>query len=92
MEGGVHMLDRNGLPEDKSFMELDLPEFLQESIDLMKKYLNKEDPTLTYDFVYPNLYADINDAEICNIISTEQAWYLREKYLGLKYDEIYGGV
>lgn len=30
------MLDGNGLPEDKSFMELDLPEFLQESVELMK--------------------------------------------------------
>lgn len=31
------MSDINGLPEDKSFMELDLPEFLQESVNLMKK-------------------------------------------------------
>ncbi len=52
------MLDRNGLPEDKSFMELDLPEFLQESVDLMKKYLNKEDPTLTYD-LYIQIYMQI---------------------------------
>lgn len=71
-------------------MKFDLPEFLQESINLFDKYLNKEDKTLTYDYVYPNLYADLNDAEINGLISEEQAWYFREKYLGLCWKDIKG--
>ena len=85
--------DKNGLPKDKSYLECGLPEFLQESIQAMIEAWNKIDSGekyLHWDIDYCNLQTDINIAEVDQIISTEQAWYLREKYLRIeregKYD------
>ena len=76
--------DEKGLPKDRSYLECGLPEFLQESIQAMvkawQKVDNGEDYTL-WDCDYCNLQSDINSAEVNQIISPEQAWYLREKYL-----------
>lgn len=80
----------NGLPKDKSYLECGLPEFLQESIAAMKLAWDKVDndiPYLRIDCDYCNLQSDINSAEVNQIISIEQAWYLREKYLRIERDE-----
>ena len=79
--------DDTGLPNDKSYLECGLPSFLNESIHAIvvaqKKIDNGED-YFRWDCDYCNLQSDINSAEVNQIISAEQAWYLREKYLGLE--------
>lgn len=67
-------------PEDKSYLECGLPKWLEESI---QTYIAGEDSSL-WDCLYCELQSDINVAETENLITTEQAWYLREKYLGLE--------
>lgn len=77
----------NGLPKDKSYLECGLPEFLQESLGAMKEAwekLDKGEEYLRWDCDYCNLQSDINNAEVNQMISADQAWYLREKYLRLE--------
>ncbi len=77
-------LDEKGLPLDKTYLECGLPAFLNESIAAMQAAWDKLDRGETYylwDCDFCNLQADINNAEVNLIISPEQAWYLREKYL-----------
>lgn len=83
--------NENGLPKNKSYLECGLPNFLKNSIQDMIKAWNKIDAGekyLHWDCDYCNLQTDINNAEVNQIISSEQAWYLREKYLRLKKEEI----
>lgn len=77
----------SGLPNDDSYLECGLPSFLQESIQIMKSAWEKLDSGeeyLHWDCDFCNLQSDINNAEINQIISPEQAWYLREKYLQIE--------
>lgn len=79
-----------GLPIDKSYLECGLPEYLKESIEAMKeswKILDSGDKDLRWDCYWSELNADLNSAEVEGIISSEQAWYLREKYLRMKKEE-----
>lgn len=79
--------DESGLPKDRSYLECDLPEFLQDSIRAMVKAWDKLDSGVEYlrwDCDYCNLQSDINSAEINQLISSEQAWFLREKYLRIE--------
>lgn len=62
---------------DKEYLELGIPDWLKKSIDDYEK--NKE--TTSWDCYYCELQADINVAETENLITKEQAWFLREKYL-----------
>ena len=76
-----------GLPEDKSYLECGLPEYLKVSLDNMKKSWAIEDSgqrDYHWDLYWGELNADINSAEIDKSISSEQAWYLREKYLRME--------
>ena len=41
-----------------------------------------------WDCDYCSLQSDINNAEVNRIISPEQAWYLREKYLRMEREVI----
>lgn len=79
--------DETGKPNDKSYLECGLPDFLQSSLDVYSEASNKqkrrEDVTLI-DCYYCELQSDINTAEVNDIISSEQAWYLREKYLEIE--------
>ncbi|MEI3121022.1 MAG: hypothetical protein V8S86_08575 [Eubacteriales bacterium] len=43
--------------------------------------LDRGEKDLRWDCDYCNLQTDINNAEVNQVISSEQAWYLREKYL-----------
>lgn len=83
--------EETGLPKDKSYLECGLPQWLEESIEQMKSAWQKRDngeEYLRWDCDWCNLQSDINVAEVEQIISSEQAWYLREKYLRLKrYDD-----
>lgn len=79
--------DTSGLPKDSSYLECGLPEFLQDSISAMQSAWQKLDNGenyLRWDCDFCNLQTDINNAEINGIISSEQAWYLREKYLRME--------
>lgn len=79
-----------GLPTDRSYLECGLPLDLQESVREMEKswkILDGGEKDYHWDIVWCNLNADINAAEVEQRISSEQAWYLREKYLRIKRDE-----
>ena len=76
--------EKSGLPIDKSYLERGLPTYLQESVEQMKIAWEKKlnDPKyLSWDCVYCELQSNINVAEIEQEITSDQAWYLREKYL-----------
>lgn len=76
-----------GLPQDKGYLECGLPTFLQESLRAMVEAWRKIDSGekyLRWDCDFCNLQSDINSAEVNQMISTEQAWYLREKYLRME--------
>ena len=73
-----------GLPEDKTYLEYGLPEYLQISLDNMKKtwkILDSGTRTNTWDLYWCELNADINSAEVDELITHEQADYLRRVYL-----------
>lgn len=78
---------KSGRPLDKSYLECGLPGFLQESLEQMKAAWAKWDAGevyLRWDCDFCNLQSDINSAEVNGIITSEQAWYLREEYLRIE--------
>lgn len=79
--------ENTGLPIDKSYLECDLPEYLQASIKNMVaswEILDSGKRDLHWDLNWCELNADINCAEVEQEISSEQAWHLREKYLRME--------
>ncbi len=66
---------------NKEYLEKVIPSFLKLSINNYKKSI-KENKTLI-DIYYGILQSDINNAEVNGLISSNQAWYLRDKYLGV---------
>lgn len=82
--------ETTGLPIDKSYLECNLPPFLTKSIERMKIVWEKFDTDQRpsdWDCDYCELQSNINVAEVEQIITPEQAWYLREKYLGIRKDD-----
>ncbi len=78
---------QTGLPENKEYLERGLPPYLLTSIEAMKKSWELEDSGQTdyhWDIYWCDLNADINSAEVDQLISSEQAWYLRRKYLRME--------
>ena len=76
-----------GMPIDESHYECGLPKQLKRSIDNMKKSWEIVDSGKRdnhWDIYWCELNADINSAEVENLISSEQAWYLRRKYLRME--------
>lgn len=63
--------------DQKRYLEVDLPPYLQHDIDEIKK---GEQP---YDCLWCELYGSINSALYDDEITEEQAEYLREKYLDI---------
>lgn len=79
-----------GLPEDESYLECGLPPYLQISLDNMKKSWAIEDNGGRddhWDLYWCELNADINSAEVDHVISTNQAQYLRRKYLRMERND-----
>ena len=73
-----------GLPKDLAYLENGLPAYLQDSIEQMKKSwktIDAGNEDIHWDIYWCELNADINSAEVEQEITSEQAWYLREKYL-----------
>ncbi|MEG1847049.1 MAG: hypothetical protein RRX92_09685 [Lachnospiraceae bacterium] len=65
---------------EKNLLEYELPDFLRDSIDMYEK--NKD--SSLWDCYYCELQSNINIAETEDLISEEQAWYLRNEYLKIK--------
>ena len=66
--------------ERKRSYEYGLPQYLQHDLDAYKNALSSGSPFI--DCLWGELYGSINAAEITDgVISSEQANYLREKYL-----------
>lgn len=79
-----------GLPKNKDYLERSLPAYLQSSLENMIaswKILDSGEKDYHWDLTWCELNADINSAEVEQEISSEQAWYLREKYLRMKRDD-----
>ena len=70
-----------------NFLECNLPPYLQTSLESMIaswKIVDSGKTDYHWDLHQSELSADINYAEVEQEISSEQAWYLREKYLRIK--------
>lgn len=71
---------------DNSYLENGLPNFLEKSLLQWKntmRLIEKDERPSTWDLDFCELQSDINVAEVDEQISSRQAWYLREKYLGI---------
>ena len=82
---------KTGLPTDETHFECGLPEYLAESLENMKKsweIIDSGKKDIHWDICWCELNADINSAEVENLISSEQAWYLRQKYLRIEKPDI----
>ncbi|WP_347491229.1 helix-turn-helix transcriptional regulator [Desulfoscipio sp. XC116] len=79
----------DGKPNSKTYLETELSGSIQKAI---KEYLQGEkEQVLHIDCLWDELYGAINADLWSDLITEEQAGYLREKYLGLggKEDGIY---
>ena len=79
-----------GLPKDESYLEKALPDYLQKSIAAMQAswaIVDRGGKDLHWDLFWSELNADINSAETEQEISSDQAWYLRRKYLRMEKDD-----
>lgn len=77
----------NGLPKDEARYEKGLPIYLQKSVSAMLQswtLIDSGKKDLHWDIYWCDLNADINSAETEQEISSEQAWYLRKKYLRME--------
>ena len=73
-----------GLPMDEAYLERGLPEFLQQSLENMKRSWERIDAGERdnhWDIYWCDLNADINCAEVDQLITPRQANYLRREYL-----------
>jgi hypothetical protein len=70
---------KNGKPLDKSYLEKNLPKYLDHDIKAYVKGLAEHSSLL--DCLRGELYGSINSAEWDEEINHEQANYLRQKYL-----------
>ena len=86
----AHYDRTTGLPKDDSYLEKGLPDYLKQSIAAMQESWAIEDSgekDLHWDICWSGLNADINSAETEQEISSDQAWYLRRKYLRMEKDD-----
>ncbi len=86
----THIDIMTGKPIDTMYLEKGLPPFLEESLSKWKEVLPTLDtdkcPT-DWDCSFCELQSCINVAEVEQVITTEQAWYLRQKYLGISKED-----
>ena len=90
MEMKSSVYDHDGRPKDKSYLECGLPDSLLKSIDAMQQSWAIEDSgkrDLHWDLIWCELNSDINFAETDGLITSEQAWYLRKKYLRMERED-----
>ncbi len=70
---------------DLRYLELNLPNYLQLSIDQLKE--GRANKCSIIDCLMDDLYGSINSAMIDGEITERQAAYLRQKYLGMGEDD-----
>lgn len=82
----VDYISNDGTPINKEYLEANLPKLLQDAIKKIKKSWVLKDKGIysSWDCDYCELQSDINICETGNLITSEQAWYLREKYLRME--------
>ena len=79
--------EKTGKPLDQSYLEYDLPIFLQDSIHQMNESWEKIDAGKEYsiwDCNWCDLQSSINICEVEQLITSEQANFLRKKYLRME--------
>ena len=79
-----------GLPKNESYLEKGLPVYLQKSIEAIQAswaIVDSGKKDLHWDIHWCDLSSDINSAETEQEISSDQAWYLRRKYLRMEKDD-----
>ena len=78
---------------EKKYLEKDLPEFLVHSIEQMNKTWELYEKTgklpIHWDLDFSDLNSYINVAEVEDMISSEQALYLIEKYLKMSRSDFH---
>lgn len=82
--------ETTGRPIDKSYLECGLPDWLVKFIEKLNVSWEKVDngeECWSWERDWCELQSEINVAEVEQLISSEQAWYLREKYLRLRIDD-----
>lgn len=72
--------NQDGKPVDKTYLEKNLPAYVQHDIDAL--IIGKKNKVLHLDCLYNEVYGSINSALWDDEITLDQAEYLREKYLG----------
>lgn len=81
LEAEPEISTADGKPDEKTYLETGLPASIQKAIS---DYLQGEQEQVLYlDCLWDELYGTINSNLWADIITKEQAIYLREKYLGL---------
>ena len=78
---------KTGKPLDQSYLEYDLPIFLQDSIHQMNESWEKIDAgkeDSIWDCNWCDLQSSINICEVEQLITSEQANFLRKKYLRME--------
>ena len=81
--------EKTGKPLDQSYLEYDLPIFLQDSIHQMNESWEKIDAgkeDSIWDCNWCDLQSSINICEVEQLITSEQANFLRKKYLRMEMD------
>lgn len=79
--------EKMGKPLDQSYLEYDLPIFLQDSIHQMNESWEKIDAgkeDSIWDCNWCDLQSSINICEVEQLITSEQANFLRKKYLRME--------
>ena len=79
--------EKTGKPLDQSYLEYDLPIFLQDSIHQMNESWEKIDAgkeDSIWDCNWCDLQSSINICEVEQLITSEQANFLRTKYLRME--------
>lgn len=72
---------------EKFEIDRTLPQFLRESIEAFQIGKEKYESGIGYsefDMDYCDLQTDINVCEVEQMITSDEAWQLRKKYLGLQ--------
>ncbi len=88
---GCTMEDIMQAADSNNHYEAGLPAYLCDSLNKMKSAIKKiesGEEYLRYDCDYCELQSDINTAEVGGEISPDQAWYLRNKYLGIRSEAV----
>ena len=79
--------EKTGKPLDQSYLEYDLPIFLQDSIHQMNESWEKIDAgkeDSIWDCNWCDLQSSINICEVEQLITSEQANFLRKNYLRME--------